>query len=230
MSDISKIKVIEEMEEFKILCRKLDELSISILKTLQSIMVERKYLDANLKEGYINMAKARYLMRGQKIGILQVNNSNLIATFKISSYLDVDEGVEYLNYKVDEDSLPEKDVNLKFRTVNAEKQLVDDQTSDSATDEVDSQTEGLRTSKDSMHSNSSDPLKWFGVLVPESLRTCQSRFKQSACTALNITSLHNKLRELQKEYNTLKSQKISLHSLVVPKDHSSEPVCHNLVK
>ncbi|CAL1290310.1 unnamed protein product [Larinioides sclopetarius] len=228
MSDIPKIEGVEEMEEFKILCKKLDELSITILKTLQSIMLERKYLDDNLKEGYINMAKARYLMRGQKIGIHQVNSSNLTATLKISNYLDVDEGVKYLNYKLDEDSVPQKDANLKFRTVNVEKELVAGQIS--ASDEVDSQYEDLKTSEDNMHSNSNDPLKWFGVLVPESLRNCQTRFKQSACTALKIGSLHNKLGELQKEYKMLKSQKISLHSLVVPKDHSSEPVCHNLVK
>ncbi|XP_055939238.1 coiled-coil domain-containing protein 115-like [Argiope bruennichi] len=229
MSEFLEADVVKKMEEVKILYRKLDELSITILRTLQSIMFERKYLDANLQEGYINMAKARYLMRGQKVGIHQVNSTNLTATFKVSSYLDVDEGVEYLNYKLDEVSLPQNDATLKLRSVNVENQLVDDQVSVLAPDEVDCKNEDSKTSKETICSNYNDPLKWFGVLVPESLRTCQTRFKQSTCTALKIISLHNKLRELHKEYKILKLQKASLcsHDLIC---NNTESECNNSVK
>ncbi|KAF8792042.1 Coiled-coil domain-containing protein 115 [Argiope bruennichi] len=204
MSEFLEADVVKKMEEVKILYRKLDELSITILRTLQSIMFERKYLDANLQEGYINMAKARYLMRGQKVGIHQVNSTNLTATFK-------------------------NDATLKLRSVNVENQLVDDQVSVLAPDEVDCKNEDSKTSKETICSNYNDPLKWFGVLVPESLRTCQTRFKQSTCTALKIISLHNKLRELHKEYKILKLQKASLcsHDLIC---NNTESECNNSVK
>lgn len=48
-----------------------------------------------------------------------------------------------------------------------------------------------------------DPLKWFGILVPQSLRQSQCDFKTSALTALSIASLQVRLVGLQEEYRDL---------------------------
>jgi hypothetical protein len=48
-----------------------------------------------------------------------------------------------------------------------------------------------------------DPLRWFGVLVPLSLRQSQSDFKAAASMALDIATLKTKLQSLGQKYKSL---------------------------
>ena len=61
--------------------------------------------------------------------------------------------------------------------------------------------------KDMKKSSSSDPLKWFGVLVPQALRQSQTEFKNSVNTVVTVANLKTKLISLQKEYEDLLRQK-----------------------
>ncbi|GIY48768.1 uncharacterized protein CDAR_314911 [Caerostris darwini] len=196
----------------------MDELALVILNILKNIMIERKYLDANLKEGYINMSKSRYLMRGQKISILQVNTTNLLATFKINSYLDIADDVKYFSYRSLDDTVllkdpfAEEDTCVRLRSVKLNNQ------SEKEIEQTYIETKCETAAEDSGDPNSStitnfnDPLKWFGVLVPESLRTCQSHFKQSLNTILKIASLQNKLKACSKKFKDLSLKKSVLIS------------------
>ncbi|GFT14251.1 uncharacterized protein NPIL_390311 [Nephila pilipes] len=210
MIQIRGINVTEYQSELKGIFREMDEISKSILHTLQSILMERKYFEANLKEGYINMAKSRYLMSGRKIDIHQVNSSSLTSSFRVSSYLDVDDAdqdVTFLNYHPVDDTEQEKNKNeLKHRSVNSDDRHVEDvqQVCLSSGEEGNNETSDI---KDNVSLGYVDPLKWFGILVPENLRTCQSHFKQSLITAVKITSLQNKLLTLSKKYMELKIRK-----------------------
>ncbi|GFS55583.1 uncharacterized protein TNIN_339471 [Trichonephila inaurata madagascariensis] len=209
--ETDEIKKSEFHSELKDVCQEMDQLTMAILHTLQSILVERKYLEAYLKEGYINMAKSRYLMRDRKIDIHQVDSNSLTASFRISSYLDVDDAVQdvtFLNYNpIDNSALENTRSKLKHRSANSENELIGkiQQVSLSDSEEGDDKTSA--SMKDSILLDFVDPLKWFGILVPDSLRICQSHFKQSLVTAIKITSLQNKLMTLRVKYKELKKIK-----------------------
>ncbi|KAG8196581.1 hypothetical protein JTE90_014142 [Oedothorax gibbosus] len=191
--------------DLKSVKKDLDNISIAILDTLQNIVLEKQYLDANLKEGYINMAKSRYLMRGQKISTLQINTSKLVPSYKVVTNSDLVEGVEYLNYQSLELSVQKgSGSSVKRRSTE---ELVDLSEKLEKTS-IDSNSDDSQSSKEC--AGPTDPLKWFGVLVPESLRLCQSRFKQATETALKIASLQNQLKALGNEYKELKLQKQKL--------------------
>lgn len=187
--------------DLKTVKKDLDNLSIAILDALQNIVLEKQYLDANLKEGYINMAKSRYLMRGQKISTLQINTSKLVPSFKVLTSSDSVEGVEYLNYQ----SLELPVGNPTKRRSQEEIEGLSEKLKNTSMDSNAGEKDDSETSNEC-----SDPLKWFGVLVPESLRICQSRFKQATETALKIASLQNQLRGLGDKYKELKLQELKL--------------------
>ncbi|GFR05992.1 uncharacterized protein TNCT_444671 [Trichonephila clavata] len=212
--ETNEIQKSEFHSKFKDVCKEMDELTLAILHTLQSILMERKYLEANLKEGYINMAKSRYLMRGRKIDIHQVDSNSLTSSFRVSSYLDVDDAVQdvtFLNYNPIDNSAQENTRSkLKHRSVNSDDELNEKIQQVSLSDSEEGNDKTYASMKDSISLDYADPLKWFGILVPDSLRTCQSHFKQSLVTAIKITSLQNKLMTLQVKYKDLKLRKKSM--------------------
>ena len=52
-----------------------------------------------------------------------------------------------------------------------------------------------------------DPLKWFGVLVPQALKDSQKKFKQATTLSCDLATLKVKLNSLQSHYNQLMQEK-----------------------
>ncbi|XP_075691088.1 vacuolar ATPase assembly protein VMA22 isoform X2 [Rhinoderma darwinii] len=52
-----------------------------------------------------------------------------------------------------------------------------------------------------------DPLRWFGILVPQSLRQAQSNFGQGLLIAADVASLQSSIENTRKQYRTLLAQK-----------------------
>ncbi|KFM64837.1 Coiled-coil domain-containing protein 115, partial [Stegodyphus mimosarum] len=202
----------ESSEKCFWICKQLDDLAISILKTLHEIISERQYLDDNLREGYICMAKSRYLMRGQKIDIVQVDTSNLRAAKKVFCEHDTIEKVEFLNYKILETDQVTSDANcIKYRSSEMlesklsqdfEHLSIEKENSTNLTAETSEKEE--ETSSDN---KDKDPLYWFGVLTPASLKKCQSHFQQAIATAAKIVSLQSQLKSLGIKYRELRKEK-----------------------
>nr|DBA21191.1 TPA: hypothetical protein GDO54_017879 [Pyxicephalus adspersus] len=59
---------------------------------------------------------------------------------------------------------------------------------------------------------SNDPLRWFGVLVPQSLRQAQSTYCQGIQLAAEVASLQNSINENRKQYQALLTDKHQLQS------------------
>ena len=174
------------------ICNELDNLAIRILNVMRNIMLERQYLDGNLKDGFINIAKSRYLMRGQKISKHQINTSNLIASKKVSSSDNTINGVKFTSFHIHK---------KKFSSVSEEvpSKFV-------SSDENCDRESSSRNEKNSL-STVENPLHWFGLLVPDALKSSQSRFEQALETSVKIVSLQNELKALCESYRNLKQKK-----------------------
>lgn len=93
-----------------------------------------------------------------------------------------------------EDPDGESAAGLRKRNVT-EKEGKD--TDDEKIDELSSRVEELGIKKGQGSPKKHDPLKWFGVLVPQSLRVAQSQFKLAAELSCDAASLKAKLVHLQ---------------------------------
>lgn len=187
---------------FTNICGKLDNLAIQILNVMQTIVYERQYLDESLRDGYINMAKSRYLMRGQKINTFQINTSNLRASKKITRDTENGNGIEFPTFHVSNSTnrCMEDD-----HLVNAENGL-----RNLKIGKVENSYEFNNSKKDFSNddnSSANNPLQWFGVLVPPSLKNCQARFEQVIETVTKLTTLQSQLIVLSQEYRNLREQK-----------------------
>eukprot|EP00052_Salpingoeca_macrocollata_P035508 m.14896 g.14896 ORF g.14896 m.14896 type:complete len:213 (-) comp8188_c0_seq1:43-681(-) len=57
--------------------------------------------------------------------------------------------------------------------------------------------------------NKADPIRWFGVLVPTSLRAAQDKFKQAAKLTATIASVHYQMDQLQLQFVAERAKLVS---------------------
>jgi hypothetical protein len=68
--------------------------------------------------------------------------------------------------------------------------------------------EGLnKDRKMSTRGSCSDPLRWFGVLVPQSLRSAKKIFNEAVEMAIQVTNLQMKLEQMRTKYQQLLIEK-----------------------
>ncbi|XP_053388547.1 coiled-coil domain-containing protein 115-like [Mercenaria mercenaria] len=202
-----------------VVCEKLDQVLLDFFETLSQLYLEQAKLDQSMKSGYLNMSRARYNMGIKSVGISQCNENTMTASLKVQvteeKQLIAAEGVESeleteladLDLKSSEESSGStvRRRNVKRSSVEDEIEHIEDVTLDS-----DKEKEICKNVKKNGVAKTVDPLKWFGILVPQSLRQSQSDFKTAAQTALNIATLKVKLSSLQEEYSILLKTKETL--------------------
>ncbi|XP_053390469.1 coiled-coil domain-containing protein 115-like [Mercenaria mercenaria] len=154
----------------------------------------------------------------KSVGISQCNENTMTASLKVQvteeKQLIAAEGVESeleteladLDLKSSEESSGStvRRRNVKRSSVEEEIEHIENVTLESDKEKI------CKNVKKNGVAKTVDPLKWFGILVPQSLRQSQSDFKIAAQTALNIATLKVKLSSLQEEYSILLKTKETL--------------------
>lgn len=144
-------------------CRAIDENLLRNLELMEEKIMINVQMEKILRDGYIELAKAKYIRGKENISVLQIpaDDEKVVSLFELETKLTEETG------KI----VPNFDISLK----NVEE----------TGDEI------------------QDPIKWFGVLVPQSLRTAQKRFQESLYIAIRaaniqaeITSVVDKLQSL----------------------------------
>lgn len=159
-------------ENVDALSEEIDELLVRKLELMEEKVCKNVEIETLLKDGYIELAKAKYIRGKESIGILQVPNDEdaMKSLFDLETTVKSDDG----------DAAPRFDISLR-----------------KSSDEED----GPR-----------DPLKWFGVLVPQNLRNSQKRFRESVYLAATIANIQAELDSVLSRLETLHIQKDSLCS------------------
>ncbi|XP_034936359.1 coiled-coil domain-containing protein 115 [Chelonus insularis] len=144
-------------------CEKLDILMLHILKLTEEKISVTLQLENQMKEGFIELAKARYIRGKESVGLIQVPQDT-----PISSLLDLE-----LSFNKNP-SIPHFDIRMKNKEENVEHQ---------------------------------DPIRWFGVLVPQSLKTSQKRFQESIYLSVRMANIVAELTKLNEDFEIAKKLK-----------------------
>ncbi|XP_012616496.1 vacuolar ATPase assembly protein VMA22 [Microcebus murinus] len=147
----------------------LDSLLLHLFQDLEELESKRAVLNARVEEGWLSLAKARYAMGAKSVGPLQ--------------YASRMEPKVCVHVSEAQDGLQ------KFRVVRAGAQTPE---------EVGPREAGLRRRKGPTRPPEpseapQDPLNWFGILVPHSLRQAQASFWDGLQLAADIASLQNRI-------------------------------------
>ncbi|XP_036153330.1 coiled-coil domain-containing protein 115 isoform X6 [Myotis myotis] len=166
----------------------LDSLLLQLLWDLEELESKRVALNARVEEGWLSLSKARYAMGAKSVGPLQYASRMEPQVCVCTS--EAQNGLQ------------------KFRVVRAGAQ---------SPEEVGPREAALRRRKGltripepEVFSASPNPLNWFGILVPHSLRQAQASFQEGLQLAVDMASLQihinwgrSQLRGLQEKLKQL---------------------------
>lgn len=187
------------MTELQEINEELDTKLISFFETLSSLYQEQEKLNDQIKDGFWNMSRARYNMGLKFVGIDQIHEDDMFALTKVNVREDGTEMFEgYSSPGASEEIQQVETVGLRKRKVGQSQEVSTPVIEDPA----------------SKAKRPHDPIKWFGVLVPPSLRQCQKQFKSSVETTIAIANLKQKLLVLRSEYLDLQKKKAEVASKV----------------
>lgn len=177
----------------------LDRACLEILETVQELHEQKTQLHQLLSNGYLCMSKARYVMGVKSISKMQYGNE-----MKATSTIDVSSDDDNsLMFKVNNEN---SEVNYKSNTPEARKRNAHTDVVGPDFDEDEIETVGAQTANAESNRTEAiskrkphdfDPLKWFGILVPQSLRQSQAHFKNAVRIIADISTLQSKLETLK---------------------------------
>ena len=186
-----------EMIENQQMHDELDSLAYQLLVLSQDLIQVKLQLEDQSKLGFIGLAQSRKLMGGSNsVSHLQIpseDSTDFIARFKTRKE-------EQKCYSGDAtfDYFSLQDGNIDQLVEELDSDLVLNQRKKQDDTE---QTEAISCNKKKNLSEAKDPIKWFGVLVPNSLRQTQGAFVKAlelSVDCANIQSQINSTIERQK--------------------------------
>lgn len=153
-----------------VLSEEIDELMLRKLELIEEKIHGNIQMETLLKDGHIELAKAKYIRGKENISMLQVPNNEDTVT----SLFDLE--TKTIN---EDNDMTEPCFDISFKKL-----------SDNA--------DGPK-----------DPIKWFGVLVPQNLKNSQKRFQESIYLAAKIANTQTELISVLSKLKTLCIEKDS---------------------
>ena len=161
----------------------LDELAFEFLLLNQNLIDTKLMLEQLMKEGYMGLAQSRCTMGRSSISCLQLPNEEwepFDANLKVkrSECLRQEINVKFNYLSLDYDADPNVVVeNLDSQLVNRKKSKTEKETTTTKTSSV----------------GKKDPLKWFGVLLPNTLKQSQKNFTRAIELTVEASNIQNEV-------------------------------------
>ncbi|XP_008996780.1 vacuolar ATPase assembly protein VMA22 isoform X1 [Callithrix jacchus] len=154
----------------------LDSLLLQLLRDLEELEGKRAVLNARVEEGWLSLAKARYAMGAKSVGPLQYASHMEPQVCLHTS--ETQEGLQ------------------KFEVVRAGIHTPEEVGPGEAaflSSALRRRKGPAKTPEPQSSEAPQDPLNWFGILVPHSLRQAQASFRDGLQLAADIASLQNRI-------------------------------------
>ncbi|KTG42915.1 hypothetical protein cypCar_00000512 [Cyprinus carpio] len=178
---------------------RLDEQLLLFMDQLEALEEKRHKLNSLIEEGWFSIAKARYSMGNKQVSALQYASEMEPLVYVETSVLEggtaefkcerKENKTEELKNNTIED-IGAKETGLRRRINTTQKGVKEEE------QETDAQ---VKTKAEPSTPEHRDPLKWFGILVPQNLKQAQSAFKEVITLSAEIASLQSAILATRKE-------------------------------
>lgn len=183
------------------ICQQLDDLAIKVLLLMEDLMKCKHQMEEAMKSGYFNIAKTRYITGNKTVCTLQLpsEDKDVSALSTIISQREDMSGVQYKRYELQTMS-PSSKLSQENETKG--------ETVRKRTNVSDNEKESSSDSTDVKNTKYEDPIKWFGILVPQNLRLAQSSFKLALEFSVENANIQAELDACLSKYQELRGIKI----------------------
>ncbi|XP_026223869.1 coiled-coil domain-containing protein 115 [Anabas testudineus] len=203
---------VSELEESSLL---LDEKLLQFMDQLELLEEKRATLNSLIEQGWFSMSKARYSMGNKQVSALQYASEIEPLVHVHTRTLDSGD-LGFCTERLSQSKESGKDVTSVEdigpqeegvrRRNKPKKNIKEKEANDKASGEKASE---VIPEKQIDQNPQQDPLKWFGILVPQSLKQAQSSFKQVIELSAEIATLQTAVLNTRQELkNNMKDKHI----------------------
>ncbi|XP_072344151.1 coiled-coil domain-containing protein 115-like isoform X2 [Scyliorhinus torazame] len=208
------------------LCEKLEWQLLRYLREMEGLREKRRRLEALMEQGWFSLSKARYSMGNKWVSSLQYGPEMVpLAQVDVSLKEDgrcyfqverVDSGEMRGTGAVQEEQKEVMEIGAQEQVRRRKARLRRDEDQKLAPESAmagRSQALNESTEEDKPVEQrdgrrlGQDPIRWFGILVPQSLKIAQASFKEVMEIAADVATLQSSLLSTKEEYQTLLRQK-----------------------
>lgn len=190
----------------------LDEQLLLFMDQLEALEEKRHKLNSLIEEGWFSISKARYSMGNKQVSSLQYASEMEPLVHVEASLLEsgtvefkcnrAENKTEELKNNTIED-IGAKEGGLR-RRINAKQKETKEEVASNEQQETDLQE---KTKAESPTPENRDPLKWFGILVPQNLKQAQAAFREVINLSAEIASLQSSILATRKEMQAQMKEK-----------------------
>lgn len=188
---------------YKSICNELDALMLQMFHLSEKEIKYKLEIENIMNNGFVNIAKARYIMGSKCVSTLQLPTENSSELKPISTVVRV-KSYNHWVYKVNRQNMCQSskdclkgDGNIGGSEVRKRKgkdvQLIQDEKYQELKTEMTDRTPS--SDSDSSVSSIADPIRMFGILVPQTLKTAQQYF-------VDVLAIVGKCATIQSEMDT----------------------------
>ncbi|XP_040906319.1 coiled-coil domain-containing protein 115 [Toxotes jaculatrix] len=206
---------LSELEESSL---SLDEKLLRFMEQLELLGEKRAALNSLTEQGWFSISKARYSMGNKQVSALQYASEIEPLVCVHARTLDNGE-VEFCTEKATQrkesgkDGRSIEDIGPQEEGIRRRNKPKTDTTEKEANDRASSEKAPEVTPVKKRDQNpQQDPLKWFGILVPQSLKQAQSSFKQVIELSAEIATLQTAVLNTRQELKSNMKDKHILQS------------------
>ncbi|BES96286.1 Hypothetical protein NTJ_09095 [Nesidiocoris tenuis] len=191
--------------DYESVCRELDDLALQMLDQMKLYLDLLASMENSVKTGSLHLAKSRYIMGNKSVSVLQLptEDSELSAQATL-----VTDKTERLTLKLANLNVSADESNAEASSEADGLKRRKDKGKPSEPEENQDAEESPKKKKDVMQ----DPLKWFGVLVPQNMRLAQLSFKTAVEIAVDLANVQLEMASIRKRYCSLLLKKKELRS------------------
>ena len=205
-------------DDLENLNEKLDQLLLEFFEKLETVEELRRDLTNAMRNGFLAMSKARYSMGNKAVGEMQYAKNMTASTLVLEGDNDANKLTsDFGSFVVSFDAGATKNEmpkGVEILVKNDQKPVLRQRGAGKSQEPAGAGIGEKCEEKFASGKKSKDPLKWFGVLVPSSLKDCQKDFKTACRLSCEVAQLEQELGRIMNDYEQLKERKRVVQSLV----------------
>ncbi|XP_053870878.1 coiled-coil domain-containing protein 115 [Malaclemys terrapin pileata] len=190
--------------------RELDERLLHLLGALETLQGKRDEFNSCVEQGWFSLSKSRFAMGCKSVSALQYG-AHMEPLVRVCASEGESGQVAFQVIPGDGDPSAEAaEGSPAVEEIGPQDQVLRQRKGPGKTADPGPPVEAAPEPDSQKGASSRDPLTWFGILVPQSLRQAQSSFKEGILLAGEIASLQSDIEATRAQYRALLERKRQL--------------------
>ncbi|XP_048347125.1 coiled-coil domain-containing protein 115 [Sphaerodactylus townsendi] len=186
-------------------CEELDQTILHLFDVLESLQTKRESFNCLVEQGWFSLSKSRYAMGSKSVSALQYG-PQMAPLVRVNTRQKEDSQVEFHAVLEAADvSKPKAENADVVEEIGPSDQVLRQRKGLGKTEAPIRPPEDISQPAEKLEKQ--DPLTWFGILVPQSLRQAQKTFKEGIHLAAEIASMQSELEATRRQYRALLEEK-----------------------